>query len=155
MWPSLVFCRKRKESCMEYVESLRWAYNLISKYVTTAKIRRYNQSLSLNRKIVLLPYDLEKRPAAWKYTIGVRCPHAAREKRTVPSKLQLGSVSGHELRAFWFLSLPEASEVCHKLIHCGWYKEKGCKGRCKCVKASLKCTSSLYKCGGNRERVEW
>ena len=113
-----------------------------------------SHSVSIER-FELLPYDLKKRPAAWKYTIGVRYPHAAREKRTVPSKLQLGSVSGHELRAFWFVSLPEASEVCHKLIQCGWYKEKGCKGRCKCVKASLKCTSSLYKCGGNRERVEW
>ena len=42
-------------------------------------------------------------------------------------------------------TLPEASESCHELIHCGC--KKGCRGRCKCLKAALKCTP-LCACSG-------
>ena len=42
-------------------------------------------------------------------------------------------------------TLPEASESCHELIHCGC--KKGCTGRCKCVKAGLKCTALCFCTG--------
>ena len=41
-----------------------------------------------------------------------------------------------EWQPFWTV-LPEASKSCYELIHCGC--KKGCHGRCKCVKAMLKC----------------
>jgi hypothetical protein len=43
-------------------------------------------------------------------------------------------------------TLPEASKSCHELIHCSC--KKGCTGRCKCVKAALKCTA-LCVCSGD------
>ena len=43
-------------------------------------------------------------------------------------------------------TLPEASKSCHELIHCRCVK--GCTGRCKCVKAALKCTTLCY-CSGD------
>ena len=46
---------------------------------------------------------------------------------------------------FW-TTLSEASDNCYELIHCGC--KKGCRGRCKCVKAALKCTA-LCSCGGD------
>ena len=42
-------------------------------------------------------------------------------------------------------TLPEASESCRELVHCGC--KKGCTMRCKCVKAALKCTL-LCSCSG-------
>ena len=45
--------------------------------------------------------------------------------------------------------LPEASNSCRELICCGCKKD--CRGRCKCVKAVLKCTA-LCKYGGLCER---
>ena len=42
-------------------------------------------------------------------------------------------------------TLPEASKTCYKLISCGC--KKGCRSRCKCKKASLKCTA-LCVCEG-------
>lgn len=42
-------------------------------------------------------------------------------------------------------TLPEASQSCYELIRCGC--KKGCTGRCKCVKAALKCTA-LCSCSG-------
>lgn len=48
-------------------------------------------------------------------------------------------------------TLPEASKKCQELIRCGCNPEKGCKGRCKCANASLRCTA-LCKCGGDCER---
>ena len=35
-------------------------------------------------------------------------------------------------------TLPETSESCRELIHCNC--KKGCRGKCKCLKAALKCT---------------
>ena len=44
---------------------------------------------------------------------------------------------------------PKASKMCQEMIRCGCNSVKGCKaqGRCKCIKASLKCTA-LCRCGG-------
>ena len=43
-------------------------------------------------------------------------------------------------------TLPQAKDTCYELIHCGC--KKGCRGRCKCLKANLDCTG-LCNCGGN------
>lgn len=45
----------------------------------------------------------------------------------------------------WTL-LPEAAVSCSELLQCGC--KKGCMGKCRCVKAALKCIS-LCHCGGN------
>ena len=42
-------------------------------------------------------------------------------------------------------NLPEASDVCRELLRCGC--KTGCRGRCKCQKAALRCTA-LCQCGG-------
>ena len=47
-----------------------------------------------------------------------------------------------------WITIPQASAICYELIRCGCKKEKGCKGRCKCRKATLKCTA-LCKCSGD------
>jgi len=39
-------------------------------------------------------------------------------------------------------TLPEASQACHKLIHCGC--KKGYTRQCKCMKAALKCTALCF-----------
>lgn len=43
-------------------------------------------------------------------------------------------------------TLPQAKDSCYELIQCGC--KKGCRGRCKCLKANLQCTA-LCNCGGN------
>lgn len=43
-------------------------------------------------------------------------------------------------------TLPEASQACYELVHCGC--KKGCTGHCKCKKAALKCTA-LCSCSGD------
>ncbi|KAL7373698.1 hypothetical protein ABVT39_012891 [Epinephelus coioides] len=43
-------------------------------------------------------------------------------------------------------TLPEASQSCYELIHCGC--KKGCTTRCKCKKAALRCTA-LCSCSGD------
>ena len=48
-------------------------------------------------------------------------------------------------RPHW-TDLKEAKDTCYELIQCGC--KKACRGRCKCLKASLKCTA-LCKCGGS------
>ena len=47
-----------------------------------------------------------------------------------------------------WITQPEASAICRELISCGCNPAKGCKGRCKCKKTSLKCTA-LCKCSGD------
>ena len=42
-------------------------------------------------------------------------------------------------------TLPEASKTCYELVSCGC--KKGCRSRCKCKKAALKCTA-LCVCEG-------
>ena len=51
----------------------------------------------------------------------------------------------------YWTSLPEASKSCRELLKCGCNPEKGCAGRCKCIKAAMPCTA-LCKCGGECER---
>lgn len=53
----------------------------------------------------------------------------------------------HVFTVSW-MTIPQASAICHELARCGCNKDKGCKGRCKCRKASLQCTA-LCKCGGD------
>ena len=43
-------------------------------------------------------------------------------------------------------TLPAASQACTELIHCSC--KKVCTGRCKCIKAALKCTA-LCLCSGD------
>ena len=43
-------------------------------------------------------------------------------------------------------TLDQAANSCYELIHCSC--KQGCRGRCKCMKASLRCTA-LCNCGGN------
>ena len=50
-------------------------------------------------------------------------------------------------------TLPEASKVFQELVKCGCKAERGCKGRCKCLKAGISCTA-LCKCGGECERED-
>ena len=45
--------------------------------------------------------------------------------------------------------LPEASQACYELVKCSG--KKGCRSRCKCVKAALQCTA-LGQCGGQCDR---
>ncbi|KAK3083940.1 hypothetical protein FSP39_005667 [Pinctada imbricata] len=54
------------------------------------------------------------------------------------------------LQPFW-TQIGQASEACNELIKCGCKSEHGCRGRCKCVKASMLCTA-LCKCGGECDR---
>ena len=50
---------------------------------------------------------------------------------------------------FW-TALPEAAKSCHELIRCNC--QKGCTGRCTCVKAALACTDLCF-CSGDCVRV--
>ena len=49
--------------------------------------------------------------------------------------------------------LTEESKVCQELVKFGCKAERGCKGRCKCLKAGMSCTG-LCKCGGECERED-
>ena len=51
------------------------------------------------------------------------------------------------------IAISQASAVCHELICCACNPEKGCKGRCKCKKSSLKCTAPC-KFGGDCDDVD-
>ena len=53
---------------------------------------------------------------------------------------------------FFWTTLPDASKWCQELTKCGYKSKIGCKERCKCVKASLKCTA-LCNCRGDCELV--
>ena len=44
-------------------------------------------------------------------------------------------------------ALPQATQACRELLRCGCKKEKGCRGQCKCRRASLQCTD-FCKCLG-------
>ena len=44
-------------------------------------------------------------------------------------------------------TIPQASQSCQELLRCGCKSERGCTGRCKCVRAELPCTA-LCHCGG-------
>ena len=49
-------------------------------------------------------------------------------------------------------SLPPVSKACREFIKCGCYPEKGCRNRCKCVRADLQC-SPLCRCKGTCDRL--
>jgi len=64
----------------------------------------------------------------------------------LPSPSEWGWVKdGSEWQPLWTV-LPEASQSCYELIHCGC--KKGCSTRCKCKKAALQCTD-LCSCSGD------
>ena len=67
----------------------------------------------------------------------------------VPSPDSWGWKKGatQEWEPLWTL-LPEAAISCSELLRCGCVK--GCRSRCKCVKANLKCTA-LCHCMGDCE----
>ena len=69
-----------------------------------------------------------------------------------PSPLEWGwqQSSSGQWEPVWTL-LPEVSKVCELLLKCSCQPEKGCKGRCKCVKSHLPCTA-LCKRRGQCER---
>jgi hypothetical protein len=70
----------------------------------------------------------------------------------LPSPDCWGWMKGHS--QLWeprWSTLPQASKCCLEFLKCGC-SEKGCRGRCKCVKAEVLCTA-LCKCGGECDRV--
>ena len=57
-------------------------------------------------------------------------------------------------QALWqplWTTVPQASKSCQELLRCGCKSDKGCTGRCKCVRAQLQCTALCY-CGGLCDR---
>ena len=48
-------------------------------------------------------------------------------------------------------TLPVACKSCQELIRCGCNTDRGCRGRCKCLKARMPCTS-YCSCRGDCER---
>lgn len=63
----------------------------------------------------------------------------------LPSPNSWGWIKNDGLYEPLWTTLPEASKTCYELISCGC--QKGCRNRCKCKKAALKCTA-LCKCEG-------
>ena len=50
-----------------------------------------------------------------------------------------------------WMTIPQASHSCVELLKCGCKSDRGCAGRCKCVKAELPCTA-LCNCAGLCDR---
>ena len=50
-----------------------------------------------------------------------------------------------------WMTIPQASQSCQELLKCGCKSERGCAGRCKCIKAELPCTA-LCNCAGLCDR---
>ncbi|KAJ8397883.1 hypothetical protein AAFF_G00435720 [Aldrovandia affinis] len=67
----------------------------------------------------------------------------------LPSPSEWGWVQSDNGWGICWTTLPEATEACRQLITCGC--KKGCKGQCKCVKATLQCTA-LCHCVGDCTR---
>ena len=63
-----------------------------------------------------------------------------------PSDWGWKRTSTQEWEPVW-TALPQASQSCQELLKCGFKSEKGCTGRCKCVRAEMLCTA-LCMCGG-------
>ena len=73
------------------------------------------------------------------------------QQQQLPSPEDWGwTIVGEAYLPHW-TDLAEAAIAIRKLIKCGCNPEKGCSGRCKCVRAELSCTE-LYRCNGNCER---
>lgn len=64
----------------------------------------------------------------------------------LPSPSDWGWVNSDDGWQPLWTTLPEASQSCYELLHCGC--KKGCCGHCKCKKAELKCTA-LCACSGD------
>ena len=65
----------------------------------------------------------------------------------LPSPLEFGwkrKTDSDEWLPIW-MTLPPAGQACRAVIKCGC--TKACRGKCRCVKEQLRCTS-LCKCGG-------
>lgn len=67
------------------------------------------------------------------------------KKPTIQSPEQWGWKKDDNVWKPLWTTLAQAKDSCYELIHCGC--KKGCKGRCKCLKANLDCTA-LCNCGG-------
>ena len=66
----------------------------------------------------------------------------------LPCPSEWGWVKGSkELWEPLWLTIPQALQSCQQLLKCGCKSERGCTGRCKCVRAKLPCTA-LCNCGG-------
>lgn len=63
----------------------------------------------------------------------------------LPSPSEWGWVQSDNGWKIYWTTLPEATEACRQLITCGC--KKGCRGQCKCVKASLQCTALCHCIG--------
>ena len=74
------------------------------------------------------------------------------KEQHLPNPVDWGWKSSKDGFEVEWITIAEASSVCKELIRCGCNVEKGCHGRCKCQKASLKCTE-LCKCGGDCEET--
>ena len=69
---------------------------------------------------------------------------------TLPNVENWGWKYDGEIPKPYWTELPEATTVVRELIKCNCNPDKGCSGRCKCVKGALKCTE-LCKCNGDCE----
>ena len=84
--------------------------------------------------------------------LGIRRQKALPKDAFLPDPNDWGwknTLEGHDI--IW-TTLPDASKSCQELTKCGCKSEISCKERCKCVKASLKCTA-LCNCRGDCERI--
>lgn len=71
--------------------------------------------------------------------------HCMEKQPHFPDPSEWGWTKDGESWVPQWMTLPEVSQSCSELIHCGC--KKGCFGRCKCVKSHLIC-SALCQCGG-------
>jgi hypothetical protein len=74
---------------------------------------------------------------------------------TLPSPSEYGWTKKADEMCPWqplWTNLLPAAKSCMELLKCSCNKEKGCRGRCKCVKADLPCTA-LCKCNGCCDRL--
>ena len=60
---------------------------------------------------------------------------------TLPNPNEWGWKENNNKYDILWMTLPQVSSVCQELTRCGCNPEKGCKGRFKCYKASIKCTA--------------
>lgn len=63
----------------------------------------------------------------------------------LPSPSEWGWVCSDNGWVIHWTTLPEATQACRQLLKCDC--KNGCRGQCKCVRATLQCTA-LCHCGG-------
>ena len=83
------------------------------------------------------------------YQAGYVWNQATRPQQILPSPTDWGwtQLENGSFQPVWS-TLPEASSICRELIKCGCSEKLGCRGHCKCKRATLKCTG-LCNCEGN------